>query len=336
MPDQTKLFIGREAECEEIIGKLASDHFRVGIIYGPLGIGKTSLAVEVGHQLLAKDWTVNYLACSDLGSSLEQLKVLIKSFPATFLKYDKRNETFSLKSHHSLLILDQVENLLEADQSAFVPKALHALLDPELETSSVKVLLVSRKEISYTDDLAFPMQLQPLSKLAAVQLLQNTSKISCEDDLGVIAKGCGCNPLALTFVQALINKGMSEKEIVIEMSTPEHFWKNLSYIIEKNHVLREVGVKMSQNGSLQAHLSNLLGIKSTVQAEMFLESWIEGKNCLQEEEDSYYKMASDPRYCHCWLCLTPEKKNKKKGFKVASRSTASSSGRHILVLIDFG
>lgn len=327
MPDQTKLLIGREAESEEIIGKLASDHFRAGIIYGPLGIGKTSLAVEVGHQLLAKDWAVNYLACNDLGSSLEQLEVLIKSSPATFLKYDQRNETFSLKSHNILLILDQVENILEADQSTFVPKAFHTLLEPALEASSLKVLLVSRKQLSYADDLAFSMQLEPLSKLAAVQLLENTSKISCKDDLGVIAKGCGCNPLALMIVQALIHKGMSEKEIVSEMSTPEHFWKNLSHIIEKNHVLREVGVNMSQNGSLQAHLSSLLGIKSTVQAEMFLESWIEGKNCLQEEEDSYYKMASDPRYCHCRLCLTPEKKNKKKGLKVASRSTASSSGR---------
>lgn len=325
MPDQTKFLIGREAECEGIVGKLSSDHFRAGIIYGTLGIGKTALAVEVGHQLLAKDWTVNYLACNDLGSSLEQLEVLMKSFPATFLKHEKRNETFSLKSHNILLILDQFENLFEDDQSIFVPKAFHALLEPALEASSLKVLLVSRKQISYTDDLAFSMQLEPLSKLAAVQLLQNTSKISYKDDLGVIAKGCGCNPLALMIVQALIHEGMSEKKIVSEMTTPEHFWKNLSYIIEKN-----------QNGSLQAHLSSLLGIKSTVQAEMFLESWIEGKNCLQEEEDSYDIMASDPRYCRCRLCLTPEKKNKKKGFKEASTSTASLSGRYLLVLIDVG
>ena len=37
---------------------------------------------------------------------------------------------------------------------------------------------------------------------------------------------CGCNPLALTIIGLIIQKGIPETQIIEKMSSPEQFWKN--------------------------------------------------------------------------------------------------------------
>ncbi|XP_078370078.1 uncharacterized protein LOC144653846 [Oculina patagonica] len=234
--------IGRDAECEEIIGNLALNQWRVGVISGPLGIGKTSVAVEVGHKLVVKGWTVRYHLCNNRDSSSE-IAMLLKNrrqgpnLESDFVS-DARNETFE-ETHHTLLILDQLENCLDAKEPETIPGVLQGFVDAALDdVHGLKLLLVSRTAIDLKEDFAFYHKLEPLKSAVAVQLLQSVSKITPIGDLEVIAKGCGYNPLAIAMVQALIQKGISENDIIGMMSSSDNFWKKISHNIVRSYLLK--------------------------------------------------------------------------------------------------
>jgi len=265
------------------------------------------VALEVGHVLQSKGWTINYHFCSDLVPSSEISTLIadlyqVPNSPA-HLNNVRGNDTFPVKgSYPALLILDQAENLLEGDQSTLASKSLQSLVDALLELRSVRLLLVSRKQIRLTDGLAFYIKLEPLSDAAAIQLLQMVTRITSQRDLEVIAKGCGCNPLALMIVRSLIRKGVSEMDLISEMSSPEHFWKKLFYSGEKCHVIRGAESKRSQKDCLKLPFNSLLEMQNKVQMLLFLKSWVEETNCLDE--------------------------------KLALSSSASLAGRCLLILID--
>ena len=321
-----KYLLGRDKECEEIIANLASDQFGIGVIYGSLGIGKTSVAVEVGHKLLSKGWTVSYHVCYQISTLYTSLYQVLNS--ANHLKNENISETFPAEgSNPTLLILDQVENVNEAEESAIISKALRTFVDDELKFSCIKLLLVSRKEISFTDDLAFHFKLKPLSEESASQLLQSFSQISSHHDLGLIANGCGCNPLALMIIRALIDEGMTEKDIASNISSPEHFWKKLFHSVEKCDVLTETETKGAQKDSLKKALSSLVEINATVQMQMFLELWITDTSPLDKKKITGYGKAFDPRYCRCRLCMRSDKKKNLKSALVS----VSLEGRYSLI-----
>ena len=328
LPDLAGSFFGRDVECEEIIGNLTSNQFRLGVIYGVPGIGKTSVAVDVGHKLRSKGWTVNYHNCSNHEASSEISTLLTNLYrapiSANHLKKDNGNETLTVNgSHLTLLIIDQVENLLGADESAIVSEALQTFVDAVLEVNSVKLLLVSRERINLSNDIPFLLKLGPLSNAASVQLMESVFKNTSQHDLGVIAEGCRRNPLALMIVRALINNGMTRTDIISEMSSPEHFWKKLLHSFEKCHVLSEAETKGVQKDSLKLSLSSLMEPKSTVQMQMFLESWIEKRNYLGEDEVGCCEESPDPRYCSCRLCMSS---GGNKSLKLTLRSSVSLAG----------
>lgn len=329
LPALTDILIGRDVECEEVMVNLVLNKLRVGVIYGSFGIGKSSVAIEVGNKLLKKGWTVNYHSCSDL-QSFSKISTLLTNLyqvpnQTTLLENDKENEGSG--SHPSLLILDQVENLVEDDESADSSKVFQTFLDATLQVSRLRLLFVSRKQISITDDRVFKVNIGSLSSAAAIQLLQNSCPASLHGDLGVIAKGCGCNPLAIMIVRTLLQNGVPETVIISGMSSPEHFWKNLLQSVENCHPLRESETTEAQSDNWKLPPSSLAGIQSTVQIEMFLDSWIEEENFLYEDGKSY-----DPRYCHCKLCTSSDES---KSLKLALSLATSLAGSRQYYLFDF-
>ena len=274
------------------------------------------MALEVGHILQSKGWTVHYRVCSDLVPSAEISTLIANLYQApnsaTHLNNDRGNDAFPVKgSYPALLIFDQVENLLEGDQSTLVSKFLQPLVDTVLEMRSVRLLLVSRKQIRLADGLAFYVKLAPLSDAAAIQLLQMVSRITSQRDLELIAKGCGCNPLAVTIVRNLLHKGVSEMDIISEMSS---------------------GTKRSQKDCFKLPFNSLLEMPNKVQKQMFLESCIEETNCLDEKTVGFFEKEFDPRYSRSRLCTTSTDEN--KSLKLALSSSASLAGRCLLILID--
>ena len=120
---------GRGEECKEIIDNLALNHWRVGVISGPLGIGKTTVAVEVGHKLLLKGWNVRYHACTNQHTSSE-LRMLLENYchcpnlESDLICYDKNEKCPVLGKCCTLLILDQMENVFNADEADIIRCAL--------------------------------------------------------------------------------------------------------------------------------------------------------------------------------------------------------------------
>ena len=334
LPDLPCSLVGRDKECEEIVGNYVLNQFRIGVIYGSLGIGKTSVAVEVGHKLLSMGWAVSYHVCNDVESTLEivtpftNLNHVFNS--ATHLKNDNINDTFPVdRLHPTLLILDQVENVIEDNEPVIIPKALQTLVDIAKQVRSVRLLFVSRKQMSLTDDLAFPLELESLSKASAIQLLESFSQISSQHELELIAKGCGCNPVALMIIRALIHKGIPETEIISKMSSPEHFWKSIFGSVEKCYDSTEGETKWAiRNFSKLRELSAVVvGIQETVQMQMFLEWLSEETNYLSEVEGDCNEKPFDPCYCQCRPCLSS---NRMESSKMALSSSVYTAGTYLL------
>lgn len=322
MPKLPDPIVGRDGECNKIIGNLASNQWRIGVISGPLGIGKTSVAVEVGHKLLLKGWNVRYHVCTNQNLSSE-LGVLPENHChcpelESDLICDRRNEKCPVQeTSHTLLILDQLENAINADEAEIIiPRALQRFVGDTLDqVHCLQILLVTRKRIDLKVDFAFYLKLEPLKSAVAVQLLQSVSQITSIANLEVIAKGCGYNPLAIMIVRALIQKGISENDIIDMLLSCDNFWKKLSHNVVRRHILKENGtlvngdqsMKPLKNKSLTPPLSSLVEIQTTDQKQMTVDSpSIQETKCADEEKIPSEEKASDPRYCHCRLCMNSD------------------------------
>ena len=319
LPKLSDPIVGRDEECKEIIDNLALKHWRVGVISGPLGIGKTSVAVDVGHKLLLKGWNVRYHACTNQDPSSE-LGMLLEGYCHCLnlesdLVCNERNEKCPVQeTYRTLLILDQLENV--ADEADIIPRVLQRFGGDTLDqVHSLKLLLVTRKRIDLKVDFAFYLKLEPLKSAVAIQLLQGVSEFASVSNLEVIAKGCGYNPLAMMIVRALIQKGISENDIISMLSSSDNFWKKLSHNVVRRHLLKEKetlvngdqSMTLVQNESLTSPLSNPVEIQMTDQKQMTADlASIQETKCTDEDEIPSDEKSSDPRYCHCGLCMSSD------------------------------
>lgn len=189
-------------ECSEIVENFILNHRRIGIITGAAGIGKTTLAVAVGHKLLSKRWQVHYHLYRDHDSSLDT-SVLLPQVQA-----------ISRISHATLFILD-MDMCISNDRQDKLLNAFQSFAESLNKNGFVRLLFVIRHGKHFLENLAFSCNLQPLSSTFAVELLKTTStSTSTFDDLKAIAKVCDCTPRALMLARGLIEDGMSETDII--------------------------------------------------------------------------------------------------------------------------
>lgn len=338
LPKLSDPIVGRDGECKEIIDNLALNRWRVGVISGPLGIGKTSVAVEVGHKLLLKGWNVRYHACNNQNPSSE-LGMLLENhchcpnLESDLVCDDSNGKCPVQETCRTLLILDQLENILNDDEADIIPRALQRFGGDTLDqVHFLQLLLVTRKRIDVKEDFAFYLKIEPLNSAVAVQLLQSVSQITSVANLEVIAKGCGYNPLAMMIVRALIQKGISESDVISMLSSPDNFWKKLSHNVVRRHLLKEKetlvngdqSMKLTQNESLTSPLSSHVEIQMIDQKQVTVElASIQETKCTDEDEIPSDEKASDPRYCHCRLCVSSDGKS---SFTLALGSSAFFHG----------
>lgn len=229
LPDLSCSLIGREKECDFIIDSLSSSQFRFGVIHGIPGVGKTSIAVKVGHSFVSKGWSVSYHDCRN-GEFSKWLLTPFKKLHKT--ANSAINDSFPAEnSLPTLLIFDQLGNVVN-DELAKTPQALKTLLDVAKDVDSFRLLIVSRKRLNFTCDNGFSLEVGSLSMTSAVKLLESYFQSRSKHHLELVAKGCGCNPLALTIISVIIEKGIPETQIIEKMSSPEQFWKILLHSAE--------------------------------------------------------------------------------------------------------
>ena len=122
LPEEGKHFIGRKAECEEIINYLTSVSAGIVGIYGPPGFGKSQVAIAVGNELKFQGKSVYHFELSKIRTCDELLSKFLyyihlsphDSFFTQHLKpIDMFCRTIENVSDNLYFILDDMDNLLQ-------------------------------------------------------------------------------------------------------------------------------------------------------------------------------------------------------------------------------
>ena len=154
--------IGRDAEVAKIIEALG--RHRIVTLTGPGGIGKTSVALEVGRTLRSATnrevWFVDLARIRDGSLVAQQAWSSITSPPAAFFSHEAVLDAMATRS--ALLILDNCEHVV-ADAADFARAALLAC--PE-----VTILVTSREPLQLSDETRYglaPLELPDTTPASA-------------------------------------------------------------------------------------------------------------------------------------------------------------------------
>ena len=239
-------FVGRDSELQEISHMLMHSSYS-GVaavnIYGAPAVGKSTLAVQLGHQLTSYGISVGYInvhearhlfkyghtntsadkssAASDCHSTntmdnagsgvaipwysdTDQKYVLISSkMLVNWAKSLKRN---------TLLILDNSDDLLQRGKT--LKDDFKEILRTLLEVSNhLKLVVTSRAQLLMRVGGFHPFPLKELDPSSAVQLLQLQSKLISTEESKVIAELVGYNPLGLA---ELVSASIDPPHVIID------------------------------------------------------------------------------------------------------------------------
>lgn len=209
-------------ECEQIVANLTSNHRRIGVISGAQGIGKTTVAVQVGHLLHSKGWNVQYHHCRDQDASLE-ISALLEA------------QAISGISQFTLFILDNLDINIESDGQDKMSTMFQSFVESANENGFVGLLFVIRKGMYVLENLSFSFNLQPLNSNFAVELLTTTSGNIPVGGLKIIAEACDHIPRTLMIARGLIQDGMSETDIINTILSSDKFLKDKAHKLEDCH-----------------------------------------------------------------------------------------------------
>ena len=211
-------FIGREKECEEIIGHVTSDSTQIVSVWGSPGFGKTCAAIAVGHQLQKLDLPVYFISLRGLTSKGDFTSKLLSHFRTgesknqSLTPADEIGFIFATLSDPCVLILDNADDLLECGEPNVKEETLNLLKDILNRSEKVKFLLTTRESMAYLD-----MSLQghkstrigELDKSSSNALVKKLLPKASSSDAIKIVQMCGQVPLAIW----LLCKSLSDDSV---------------------------------------------------------------------------------------------------------------------------
>ena len=214
LPCLESIFVGRDSEILQLMD-LLSFHKNystriVGIFGGP-GLGKSTLAIEVGHKILSRSMNdkvdVEYYDLSEISFVPYLLhRILGDGVNST----DHLGMIEELKCWaentitYKLLLFDGCDKLFSGNQKSELQRILSLILK---HSSNIKILFTSRHRISFIGQFK-SLDLEELKQEHAINLLQRLSSKLSKDDATKIAESVGSVPLALQIVGALLETNL--------------------------------------------------------------------------------------------------------------------------------
>ena len=222
-----KVFVGRKQSEIQIIQEIYKTHPPIISIVGPPGFGKSTLAIHVGHAMVANGFLVNYVDMSVVsGKQAFVAKILAGDTGTVAIKSVTVERLYKWArelNHRTFLILDNCDVILH--NTTDLQTVVEKLLD---NSPRLKILITSRKTVWQLNQ--FTYRLENLSSEASCTLLQ---KVTYYEGLNsttckLIASLTGNVPLALQVVGAILNDVNSPDIVTIMHSLEQDLIPTLS------------------------------------------------------------------------------------------------------------
>ena len=223
LPIPSSSFIGREDDIHNITKVLDFDHSSVQIlsIYGPPAIGKSTLAIHIGHKLAAVGIHAHYVNMAEI-PDVQALYVRIFSSAGIIdttskisesdAKNNLRDWTRKLESN-TLLILDNCDPHL-SDPVRKDPFQ-DTIEDLPRYSTAIKLLITSQNTTALLGNFEL-YRLTYLSRKDAFELFRNLTNISKETQIAQVYDVIGGVPLALKLIATQLKQKHSICESDIE------------------------------------------------------------------------------------------------------------------------
>ena len=205
-PYPRKDFVGRERDVDELVGLIdfSNNTYKIISIIGSPGIGKSSLAIYVGNELILNRVVVHYVNMAEFPDG--QLKQVLaeKIFQNNFnenITFDKLLAWASSRYWNNLIVLDNCDECINSQRYPFQEAIEELLL---FSDSNIKFLVTSREEASFSEP-SYAHKVKPLSEDSACKLLGHKIPVGLnETEKREIAELTGEMPLALQVIGSLL------------------------------------------------------------------------------------------------------------------------------------
>jgi len=228
LPPEVPHFIGRERECQEIAGHVASGSTRIVTIWGSPGFGKTSVAIAVGRHLYSQGLSVYYLSLRGLQSIADLASKLLSLFrrPLASEQQNQQHPSIDDELSHLLselsepftIIMDNADDLLSEG-----PKAkedfTHFLADILRRNEKLTFVITTRESLEFMN-VQFQghqgVRISPLDEPSSQNLVNELLSNVTVSDCKRVSKICGHVPLAMKLLCSFISENDEELSQVLD------------------------------------------------------------------------------------------------------------------------
>ena len=257
IPDKIPNFIGRQEECKEIQNHLIGGTTRIVNVWGPPAFGKTSVAINVAHQLRENNIPVYFLPLRGMTTKEDLVSKLLSMFadnnqvphtsPSHWLIW--RLQQVRTRQKPLILIWDNADDLLESEdakQKQHVVQFIHEIL---AQCSHIKLLLTTRASLDFLN-LTIPVNLAKidvLDQVSSASLIKLLLPDVTEDICKCIVQECGQVPLAIRLMCNIIK----EEHTSINQLSEELRNSTLVNVLDDERFPADIRLKILINKSFQ-------------------------------------------------------------------------------------